>query len=1404
MIEKYKFMQGCISSQKGWPNLLLVAHKAGRERFGGEHSFVDLLRGMSKLNINLYASLPDAPTDYANQVSSYVCGIFVFAYPQWQSNNPVDQKAVSIISEILNVHNIHLIHVNTIMLREPLIAARRCGVASAVHVRELIDRDPDLAGFIGLSPERIIAQVIKSSCYIIGNSKTTASTFPKPEKTFILPNTVDIEAFDICNEIKDKIRVAMVSSNIPKKGIRDFVTLANECSKQNIKARFILVGPYNKYIEALFSKKMFGAIPNNLYYGGYYNNPVQAVSMGNIIVNFSSFAESFGRTVLEAMASRRPVIAYNWGALPELIQDGLTGYLVPYKDISAAVPIIKNLSKNYGLIQRLGEQAREVAAARYNQDIFTSEMARIYSTILKTNVSACSGEGFKTSTDDHNMALPGAACEGYIGSSGQTLPKERPGISIIILNRNGAAYLDRLLETFTWNNTYQPVELIIVDHASTDRTGEVIEKWSKRLPIKFLKRDRNYTFSASNNYGVEKAIYPYLLFLNNDIVYTTDILPLAAAQLEDSRIGAVGVRLDDDCASLSAGELPSVQHVGIKFAWVEQLLFYKPYQLRLRSPAEAKNVPSGLYPAVTGAFLLCRKDDFFAVGGFYEEYDYNFEDVDFCLQLWFKLKKRCLCINEYSLQHVEKATRNKASTKVRAKRESNNLRVLKRRTANYDLSSEGLRAEYELKCKQSRSDTVTIIVPVYNALEEVITCLDSLVRNTQGADRIIIIDDCSPDPDVWPELARFEKEHSLLYCMRNKRNMGYTATVNKGMQMVEGDVILINSDIVVTKNWLAKMREAAVSRENVATVTPLSNAAGAFSLPENNINNPIPEGMTIEQMARLVEDESSRIRPVVPTGNGFCMYIRREAIDAVGLFDEEGFPRGYGEENDFCQRAIREGFVNIIDDATFIYHKRTASFKESKDAILTESARLIQQRWPGYRKDVSEWLSNDPLTPFREHLKSIIAGTQKIQLQHLSFQERTLKILYVNHPWNGGMLLTNRDLLKYVSRLHCCYLLVTDLTGWKLYHWCDGQANLQKKYKFIDKWQIDKPLSGERLAALKDICRHISPDLVHIRHMIANHPDIIKVFKSFHLPVIISFHDFYTLCPTIHLIDSSLDYCEGFCRAPKKQCQADAYWFEHIPPLEGQFVQRWRDTVASALALGDAYVVTSSTTREVMQKHYSFFEDAKVHIIEHGRDMRLYPWVSHPPSNNEPVRLLFFGSLGRNKGVKLIKDMLEMNDRRGIKLDIHILGKADLRFNPANYENCTYHGSYQREELPGLLAKLNPSLALVPSIWPETFCHILTEAWAAGVPVLGSNLGAVGERISRMGGGWALDPRDAAAWVDKIVEIARSPVEYEDMRNQIRKMSFKSTADMAKDYIGLYYEVLANNNPILSEARQLD
>lgn len=264
---------------------------------------------------------------------------------------------------------------------------------------------------------------------------------------------------------------------------------------------------------------------------------------------------------------------------------------------------------------------------------------------------------------------------------------------------------------------------------------------------------------------------------------------------------------------------------------------------------------------------------------------------------------------------------------------------------------------------------IDIIVPVYNGLEDVKKCVESVKKNTDlNRHRLILVDDKSPDSNVLLYLKSVESE--AIHVIESPVNEGFSASVNKGMRYSERDVILLNSDTIVTKGWVEKMIACAYSRRAAATVTPLSNAATLCSVPEFLQDNPLPEGYTVEKMGELVEHCSIRRYPKITVAVGFCMYIKREVLNQIGYFDAETFGKGYGEENDFCHRAEKRGYMHLMCDDTFIYHKGTASFEsEEKKNLLQEHERILNGRYPEYIQKNQQYCMKNPNRDLQENIK---------------------------------------------------------------------------------------------------------------------------------------------------------------------------------------------------------------------------------------------------------------------------------------------------------------------------------------------------------------------------------------------------------------------------------------------------
>ncbi|MDQ2103335.1 glycosyltransferase family protein [Azospirillum isscasi] len=233
-----------------------------------------------------------------------------------------------------------------------------------------------------------------------------------------------------------------------------------------------------------------------------------------------------------------------------------------------------------------------------------------------------------------------------------------PAVSVIVLNWNGATLVEELLNSIAVHFAGESLEVLLVDHGSSDDSLAVAERFSDRIALTVLARKMNYSFSASNNFAASQARGRYLFFVNNDLVFTGNCLPAMTAWLEqDESIGIVGMRLAEPLPKEGGGWRYAPHHRGIQFLPKTQANKDVSY-----FPAEIDDHYSDCgaafeMPAVTGAALLCRKDDFLAIDGFDKTYFYGLEDVDLCLRMSEHLNKRIICDTTVTALHNRSFTR---------------------------------------------------------------------------------------------------------------------------------------------------------------------------------------------------------------------------------------------------------------------------------------------------------------------------------------------------------------------------------------------------------------------------------------------------------------------------------------------------------------------------------------------------------------------------------------------------------------------------------------------------------------------------------------------------------------------------------------------------------------------------
>jgi GT2 family glycosyltransferase len=252
---------------------------------------------------------------------------------------------------------------------------------------------------------------------------------------------------------------------------------------------------------------------------------------------------------------------------------------------------------------------------------------------------------------------------------------------------------------------------------------------------------------------------------------------------------------------------------------------------------------------------------------------------------------------------------------------------------------------------------VAVIVPIFNAPDSVRRCLAALARWTPAHVLQILVDDASTDPAIAPLLAE-HAAHANVCIERHAGNRGYTTGVNTGIAAAgTADVVLLNSDTEVGPRWFESLRLAAYGDDAIGTVTAVSDNAGAFSVPELEQYCPTPPRWSLVEAQRAVLQQAGLRFPELPTGNGFCMFVKRAVIARIGVMDAAAFPAGYGEENDFCQRAVNSGFRNVIAGNVLVRHERSASFGDARRAALgVQGMTVLRQRYPRYEEDVGATL----------------------------------------------------------------------------------------------------------------------------------------------------------------------------------------------------------------------------------------------------------------------------------------------------------------------------------------------------------------------------------------------------------------------------------------------------------------
>ena len=631
--------------------------------------------------------------------------------------------------------------------------------------------------------------------------------------------------------------------------------------------------------------------------------------------------------------------------------------------------------------------------------------------------------------------------------------------------------------------------------------------------------------------------------------------------------------------------------------------------------------------------------------------------------------------------------------------------------------------------------SVTLILPVYNAFEDVKECLARVEKNTDLPWHLIVIEDSSTDPQIRPFLRDWAKETGdQVTLLENQENLGFIASVNRGFEvaLTRGDpVILVNSDAFVPADWASRLLAPMLADPGVASVTPMSNNAEILSVPKMGAIEQLTTGVA-DQIDKTAQTLSiQRTAHDLPTGVGFCMAMNIEFLRKVPTFDL-AFGPGYGEEVDWCQKIRNLGGRHIGLGALFVEHRGGASFGDAtKLALVTKNNAKIAARYPSYDAEVQRFQNDDPMSVSRLVLSiAYCAATQDSPMA-----------IFLAHSMGGG---AEMDLQRRIDTI------------------CDaGHATIVLRVGGTRRWRIELHRAGQVQQGQSDdfelILQMLSP--VDRRHVVyscgvgdsdmGSLPDhLIRLKRTPDDRIDVLFHDFLPLSPSFTLLNS-----KGQFRGVPHNEDTDSAHATTRPDNQTMTLADWRAAWGPLIEAANTLEVFSKDSAAHVATAYPTAQN-KIRVKPHKPIVHTTP-ILHP-KGRRVIGVL--GNIGAQKGAGVLVDLARYAEKHG-DFRLVVIGEVDPNFSiPAS---AKVHGAYDPDDITHLARKYAVSDWLIPSIWPETFSFTTHEALGTGLPVWCFDLGAQAEAVRNASNGQVIpltvDQDPALAVIAALKETRDAP-----------------------------------------------
>lgn len=628
--------------------------------------------------------------------------------------------------------------------------------------------------------------------------------------------------------------------------------------------------------------------------------------------------------------------------------------------------------------------------------------------------------------------------------------------------------------------------------------------------------------------------------------------------------------------------------------------------------------------------------------------------------------------------------------------------------------------------------TIDIIIPVYNGFEFLEKLFDSIEKNTSTPYRLIVINDCSPDERVKPYLLQRLKKHESAVLIEHTDNKGFLKSVNEAYTYTSNHFVLLNTDTEVPSYWLERLMYPIIHMEKIASTTPFTNSGEIASFPNFVADNPIFDHMDVNTL----DDAFKEVNPTdfyeaVPTGVGFCMGVNYTLSKSIGMFAEDTFGKGYGEENDWCQRAIKEGYKNLIVPNLFVYHKHGGSFSsEEKAKLLKENASKLLARHPNYGKDVHTYIQKDPHATLRQFL--LLKAVDKKKGTHVIF----------DHDLGGGANIYANELVEvYIQKRLSTLLIRYDFytNTFKLFH---HYKKYTHAFKIVSLDELKVLLTSLNVKEL------FLNSLVSFKNSGETLQWLSKFIDKVKMKVTIPMHDYYAICPSYTLLNDEGSYCNIPSLETCKTCiesNTQEWRNFYSDTLD---IEVWRKQWYTLLEKSQNILCFSQASKDILLKAYPTLDIGHIQVIPHV--VKSLAPVKTVDKASTTITLGILGAINYAKGSEIIRHLVQKIERENLDINITLIGEMS-----DNLKSTHFHvtGRYNRDDLPQIVKDEKIDIFIIPSIWPETFSYTTQEIMMMQMPLIVFNLGAPAERVAQYDKGYVLDDMRVESILNTLTKI---------------------------------------------------